>query len=295
MVQAVGTVALDATDMHRNLAIDITTDCNMECPWCIASDRKKCGTWTDATLAAFAAHIAHIKYPMYSFHGGESTLYPDFMFATMDMCRAANPNARLQLFTNGTLITPEMAEKLNQRNVKVCVSVNLTGAKGIENFVRHSVMSDRQFDVINSLEHCFIRAVALRLTPFAHEAAALHALFSCTVETMPDYTTLKDWTDDDISHIRRQLETLKGLAPDYRQWHILPCAFTTKTCDCSKQTIHFYADGTFGRGEYSSDRCITGCAMFQDQMGEKLYAQYQDLWTQYYTDRKENNLVCQQM
>lgn len=266
----------------RNLAIDITTKCNLCCPWCIGPDKSDNAVWSEGVYLRFLDHITAVSYDMYSFHGGESTLYPDAMFNVMDRIREVNPQARLKLFTNGTLLTDSIVDRLNERAVDVCLSLNQKGYKSLDTFILNSVNPACQFNVVKRLTHLCVRAVATRKTLFTVEALILHNIFNCIVETMPDYTTLKDWDEGDLEHISKELTLLQSVDKTYQEWHILPGGFCDHECDCPHATRHFYVDGTLGRGAYSSGRCIQGCAMFADQMGDKLYAQYQALWSRFY-------------
>lgn len=231
----------------------------------------------------FLEHLEGTCYDWYTLRGGESTLYPETMFLVLDKCRERNPKANLKLFTNGTLLTDEMVWALNERSVKVCLSLNLAGYKGLENFILKSANPSRQFDILRKIKKLHVKAVFQRHVPFAAEALILHNIFGCTVESSPDYTTLIDWDDRDLVYVERELELLNSTDKSFREWHRLRGCTDRELCDCQHESLHFSADGVIGQySKFVSKRSIYGCSMFADQMSDELYARYQTLWRRFY-------------
>ncbi len=108
------------------LMLSITDRCNLRCQgcWVTAADppRELSGEAVDRLIAAANAHGSHF----FGLLGGEPLLHPglwDIM--------ARHPDCYFQVFTNGTLLTPEAAERMRQLgNVTPLISIEGLAAAG---------------------------------------------------------------------------------------------------------------------------------------------------------------------
>lgn len=259
------------------MCIDITNDCNMDCPWCIGEHEHGRGVWSEDTRQKFYAHVSNYEYSRFSLHGGESLLYPGEMFDVLTRLRIMRPTAALKLFTNATLLTEQIAVDLNNLGVKVCVSMQAEGPKGLMNLMRRAAEPSRLIGSIKRLKRCAVRTVILRGADFADEALLLHGIFGQPVEAFPDYTTLDELTLEDVAAFDRELRSIAARDHDYGHWFSLGCRFTDSFCDCPSLTRHFFADGSIGWNDYTADYGIYGCAMFQKMMKPEVYKAYTEL------------------
>lgn len=106
------------------IAWEVTAACNLACEYCRASASA---TPDEAELSteealAFIDQVAPEK-PMIIFSGGEPLLRPD-VFTLAEY--ANNLGVRVSLATNGTLLTPEMVDRIKKARI-MRVSISLDG------------------------------------------------------------------------------------------------------------------------------------------------------------------------
>jgi radical SAM protein with 4Fe4S-binding SPASM domain len=107
------------------VAWETTSACNLSCSYCRASALpmpEKDELSTDEALG-FIDEIAPL-HPMLILSGGEPLLRPDIFLLAR---HAADRGMRVSLATNGTLLTPEIAEKISSSGISR-VSISLDGA-----------------------------------------------------------------------------------------------------------------------------------------------------------------------
>lgn len=93
----------------RNITIAVTHRCNIRCQMCYF--HKELNTARDLSLSSFRLIIDSVKRfrPCVILTGGEPLLHPDLI----DMVRYAKKSGlRIQIFTNGTALTPDLADGL---------------------------------------------------------------------------------------------------------------------------------------------------------------------------------------
>jgi MoaA/NifB/PqqE/SkfB family radical SAM enzyme len=66
-----------------------------------------------------------------TFLGGEPMLYPEIVFSTVKKLQGIKPEIKFFMFTNGSLLTEDLAEKLSSCNVKIFLSSNETALEKI--------------------------------------------------------------------------------------------------------------------------------------------------------------------
>ncbi len=104
---------------------NVTTACNLECMHCYASATKKPGRGelTFEEGIGLIDDLAEMKVPVLLFSGGEPLIRDDIF----DLIKyASDSGLRCSISTNGTLITPEVAERLRESGA-VYVGVSIDG------------------------------------------------------------------------------------------------------------------------------------------------------------------------
>ncbi|NLK52934.1 MAG: radical SAM protein [Syntrophomonadaceae bacterium] len=118
---------LQFSTSERPLVVWNTTNrCNLRCQHCYldAEDRAYSGELTTEQARSFIHDLAEMKAPVLLFSGGEPVLRRDLL----ELGRlAADLGLRPVLSTNGTLITPELALKLQEAGFQY-VGVSVDGA-----------------------------------------------------------------------------------------------------------------------------------------------------------------------
>ena len=268
----------------KRIILDLTYDCNMKCPWCVAryvGAEKLAGQISESSYAKVMEHLKQEQYDLYTFHGGEPLLYPELLKRYIKDIKAIKPKAKMMLYTNGTLITQDIAFLLNDNNVHACISLNAEGYKGLMHFIQTAPDAEEIFKTIRQLRSYDIRVVKQRFKPFAYESLLLHNIFmNCSINTVPDYTTLKDWTQADIDFIRKELTLLKDKAKYFYTWHTLMQGFK-HGCDCTDKK-HYYLVTEDVREDPEATNTQSGCSFFRRNMPIHLYTQYQDLCEEFY-------------
>lgn len=115
------------------LVLWLTNDCNLDCKYCYANAGEKQEYMTfDTAKKAIGrmrdrgtGSLSHFKLQM---AGGEPLMNMPLIREIYGYLRQTGINADLQLQTNGTLITPELAKEI--REMKIAVGVSLDG--GVE-------------------------------------------------------------------------------------------------------------------------------------------------------------------
>jgi uncharacterized protein len=116
----------------RLFIVHLTQRCNLTCGFCHSSAVGVAAKGMDATpetLAAVAKFIANApgQSKTIAFQGGEPSLCLDLIaFFQAALTRAVAPGTEISygMTTNGTLLSPEVLEQLEQMNVKLSLSVD---------------------------------------------------------------------------------------------------------------------------------------------------------------------------
>lgn len=264
---------------ETSISIHFTDACNMRCPWCSGEDqgvtRPPIRLWSPEVRNRLFEHLGRKAYDHYIIHGGEPTLFPEELARVLHVIRTVRPaDAPVSVFTNGTRLTPGLADLLNAYDARVVFSINMEGPKGLAAFFGNAVAPDTVLGSIRKLKKLAIRCVTPRQRPFALEAVMMHSLFEHSqIDTGLDITTLHAWTEDDIRHVDSELKLLHRLAPDHQRWHSMLLS-TLKRCDCKLSNINYTTDGVFKMESHKTTNRTYGCAFAMEQMGNELYNRY---------------------
>lgn len=114
----------------KHILLELTPKCNFRCPFCycvwheypeLCYPELDTAGWYDVIERIVKLGASNI-----TFTGGEPLLRND-LFDIIDFTRAKAPNARLSVFTNGSLMTEELILAFKQR--KVHLSTSLQGLR----------------------------------------------------------------------------------------------------------------------------------------------------------------------
>jgi len=158
-----------------------TARCNLRCLHCYSASDPTCVRDQLSTAQAkdFLAQLPAAKVPVVLFSGGEPLLREDLLEL---MAEARRLKLRTVISTNGTLITPEVAQQLAKAELSY-VGISLDGQEPFHDKFRQVPGSFRK--AIRGMENC--RAVGLRtglrFTITKANAGQVPAIFDIAVET----------------------------------------------------------------------------------------------------------------
>ncbi|MDR0492477.1 MAG: radical SAM protein [Nitrososphaerota archaeon] len=127
-----------------------TRRCNLRCVHCYSKSEDKLyqNELTTQEAKTFVEDLANFKVPVLLFSGGEPLLRQDlFEIAT----NASNLGIRTVLSTNGTLITPKIAQKLKTAGFSY-IGVSLDGAEETNNKFRGNPQAFKQ--AVTGIRNC---------------------------------------------------------------------------------------------------------------------------------------------
>lgn len=136
---------------------EITAECNLRCKHCVVSADKKLRQELTTDEALSLVHEwARLGVQNITFSGGEPLLRPD-LFEIANYAKSRNIN--LQIATNGTLITPDIAVKLKRLSMDVQISLD---GSGPEVYGRFRGNHHAFYDVIRGIE--MLRGAGMNFT-----------------------------------------------------------------------------------------------------------------------------------
>ncbi len=159
---------------------NVTRTCNLRCMHCYSnSDAKEyVDEMTTAESKKFIDDLAEFNVPVILFSGGEPLIRPDF-FELAGYAR--EKGLRVTISTNGTLITPEVAQKIKDIGVGY-VGISLDGiGKNNDRFRGKKGAFDA---ALNGIRNCLAveQKVGLRFTINRHNINELNQIFDLLEE-----------------------------------------------------------------------------------------------------------------
>ena len=116
------------------MVLSLTGDCNLACRYCYASGQdRSMMTWETARCAIDLAAAGGAPFIL-QFSGGEPLLALPLLRRIADYIRANRIRARMDLQTNGTLLTEETADFL--RSARIGIGVSLDGRPAVHDVLR---------------------------------------------------------------------------------------------------------------------------------------------------------------
>jgi len=158
----------------------VTRTCNLKCVHCYTDSKamRYPGELTTDEALGILEDLAIFRVPAILFSGGEPLLRPDlFKLAG----RARDLGIRTTLSTNGTLITPAMAEKIRDAGFKY-VGISLDGPKVLHDKFRGVPGAFKS--TLEGIRNCIAvgQKVGLRLTLTLHTLPAIEDIFDIVEE-----------------------------------------------------------------------------------------------------------------
>lgn len=152
-----------------------TRTCNLRCIHCyMESDAQKYeGELTTEEAKRFIDDLAEFRVPVLLFSGGEPLIRPDFFELA---AYAASKGIRPTLSTNGTLITPEVAQKIKEIGVGY-VGISLDGLREVNDEFRGKEGAFQK--AMEGIQNCVAadQRVGLRFTINSHNLRELDHIF----------------------------------------------------------------------------------------------------------------------
>jgi putative heme d1 biosynthesis radical SAM protein NirJ1 len=152
-----------------------TKTCNLKCAHCyMESDAQKYqDEMTTEEAKRFIDDLVEFKSPVLLFSGGEPLIRPDFF----DLAGyAISKGLRVTLSTNGTLITPEVAQRIKEIGISY-VGISLDGLEDVNDKFRGKVGAYKA--AMQGIQNCVAVAqrVGLRFTINHHNIKELDKIF----------------------------------------------------------------------------------------------------------------------
>ncbi|GAB6157767.1 putative heme d1 biosynthesis radical SAM protein NirJ1 [Desulfotomaculum varum] len=151
-----------------------TRTCNLRCRHCYSeSDHKKYDELSTREAKQFIDDLAAFRVPVLLISGGEPLLRPDFF----ELARyAGQQGIRITVSTNGTLITPEVAQQLKEIGVGY-VGISLDGIGEINDRFRGRAGAYEA--ALRGIRNCLAvgQRVGLRFTVNRHNFRELNNIF----------------------------------------------------------------------------------------------------------------------
>lgn len=161
---------------HRPVVVwTVTRRCNLACIHCYAAagDRPFPGELNGIEARALLRDLAEFTVPVLLLSGGEPLIRPDLL----ELAEYARQlGLRITLSTNGTLITPEVAERLREIGVGY-VGISLDGMEGTHDHFRGQLGAFQA--ALQGIRNCQAAGlrVGVRLTLTRHTVGDLPKLF----------------------------------------------------------------------------------------------------------------------
>lgn len=199
--------------------LQVTQRCNLRCEYCIYSGNYETRThsqkdmpWEVAKKAMdyLISHSADNKAVTLSFYGGEPLLRFDLIKRCVLYMENHLEGKELifNLTTNGTIMTPEIADFMNQHRVGIMFS--LDGPEKMHNQHRKFANSDK------GSFHVLMNTLTYFETHFPEYAKQLH--FNSVIDTERDYDVLSEFMNRD-PHMRKYKFLINSIDDAYTENH----------------------------------------------------------------------------
>ena len=153
----------DIKSFHKPtlMLIELTKECNLRCKYCfrdfsplppLQNSTEKQEVISDKTIEEICKYIANyffknkMKVITIQVWGGEPLLYIDKIVHIRKVINSLNVNARIVVQTNGTLITPIIAEKIAKNHIHVGISID--GPKKLQDLQRVNILGQSAYDKV---------------------------------------------------------------------------------------------------------------------------------------------------
>lgn len=132
-----------------NCDIELTRKCNLKCMFCYsASGTGLCNELTLSQILQIIDEANNLGVKTITLTGGEPTIHPHFL-EIVEYIRSRN--IIVQIFTNGTMITNELATKFMENHIFPCVSIESIRPEIHDELVGVSGTYKKMFNGISNL------------------------------------------------------------------------------------------------------------------------------------------------
>ncbi|MFH2102245.1 MAG: radical SAM protein [Chloroflexota bacterium] len=210
----------------------LTLKCNLDCDYCYAESSpsaKRMSTVLALDSAKFIMDTARkesVRTLGIGFIGGEPLLCIDTIKQTTDyvseQCAEINFPVSFILTTNGTLLTPEIAEFFKEHDFHMSLSID--GPKSVHDVHRKYHNGKGSFEDVNlgiGLASEILPGTVARMTftskTVDYLAESIHYLADLgfkIIKPVPDFFDL-DWTQDHVNRCERQFDQILAWLPSY--------------------------------------------------------------------------------
>jgi uncharacterized Fe-S cluster-containing radical SAM superfamily protein len=281
----------------KMIYIRTTHNCNYKCPYChpwndMQTIKDKEEQFQGVIEGVFDKYFEKITF--IGITGGEPFTYPDRLFSTLDKIEKFNEK-RIKgglrpvfsvIATNGTYLTKEIVKELNKYStVRTQISLDciLKGEcyKSLERLLSHN---PNIIDNFNNLAWGRIRSVREKVEDFDLD-------FFFKLEYLGFKRTIYEISGDltKMQYYPINLEKLEKLLKQIAEVK-LPIRFTyfsEGTCQCARNAILIYPEGTLNKGAYcdaekwTDDKSISGCSYVRTKYGTENYLKALQLMKKY--------------
>ena len=184
---------------HRvhQLVLQVTQNCNLRCDYCVYSGKydnrthsSKIMSWDTAKKAMdyLIIHSDELDEIVIGFYGGEPILNLELIKKCVDYMatHVEGKKVSYSITTNGTLLTPDIAEYLSKNKFNILIS--LDGSKKEHDANRKFANGKGSFDIIMSN----LRNIKSRDPEFLHKIS-----FNTVINPKNDYTSVVNYFDND--------------------------------------------------------------------------------------------------
>lgn len=190
----------------------MTDLCNFHCSYCQAKRRRQSSLmWNDTATEALKKLLKNRSFTHACLSGGEPMRDAAILKTVISILRNSLPeNAGIVIHTNGSYLTPDLADYLNEQKISADISINFTGEKGLINLLHHSAVPLDFVGTIRRLQAKTIHIVAKRKQKFAEEAVLLKQIFDCPVVLATDNMKWRTWDETDAEWLKSEWLKLKN-------------------------------------------------------------------------------------
>lgn len=201
------------------VSIDVTYKCNFRCLHCFNGSGENClnNELTDNELEGVFKEVSEIRPTVVCFCGGEPTLRSQQVLRGCEIIRTnTNGNTSVNMVTNGSLVTPELAQEIKRTGFSV-VQVSLDGSrKETHEWLRNK---EGSFDLaIRAIKNLVSAGVSVGVA-FTPTLRNMHEFEQ--VATLCSELGVSDFRIQPLMPLGRALDNLGEYMPGYHDYAFL--------------------------------------------------------------------------
>jgi uncharacterized protein len=198
-------------DEISSIDLFLTEECNMNCSYCFHPKKAEKLTEEQGKAILDRLHVLSPKKMSFTFFGGEPMLYPDLMFYLCDYAVAlwGRENVWFNISTNGTIFTPEIAQKMVDYRFSLQISCD-----GDEETTKECRGGNWELVINNIVNYLqYMPNLSIRMTYTAKTVGKLmmnvEFLHKLGCKRFMHHAVMEDdWTEEAVEKYRHQLTQL---------------------------------------------------------------------------------------